>query len=254
MGKKAKKAVGIALTAFMVGALYAVEPTWLGVVGVLLGCAAGAYLLLTLDGKLELVNAVRLTVTLGLLCFFYCLLSHIAPAIINVALFGLSWFCLLAGIPVSLFLGYFQWRKSSKWWILPLLLSVIFVLSPPIITPIMGDKINDWRFEMSLDDYNKITNEFQQGAINVGPELSTIDKKEIANLPSEVIAVRAARLQHGTIVVEFLWSAGGRIHKGYVFRDFKDADSTMEKENIVNVEKRFRMRHVVGNWYHFVDY
>ena len=102
-----------------------------------------------------------------------------------------------------------------------------------------------------LAEYNKVVEDVKNGAISSTSTLGVIDLREIKDLPPDIIALRAARLSNGTVAVEFLRSNDGRIHKGYLFKDFQDSDAGADQ--IMRMEQRFELHQVEGNWYRFSD-
>ncbi len=176
----------------------------------------------------------------GTACLAFNVLATLTQNFVFVALAALTFFSLVIAVPITLIVGLLVWRKSSPLWMLPSIVCMVFGLSPWIARSV-GASFSDSQFNSHLSDYEKAVEDIKSQDIPTSTKFVEIDLNKI-KCPRNVIAVEAARCADGAVVVEFLVSAGGRIHKGYLFKGCDNAS-----------ERRYQLKHMVGRWYHFSD-
>jgi hypothetical protein len=180
-------------------------------------------------------------------CFTFTLWANIKPDGMPVALSALFHIALIIAVPVMLICGFILGRKSTKWWFLPAIICFVSLFTLWLTLPI-ARSFNDWQFKKQLSEYEATVNQ-----VSVRAGLSEIGFTEIklseVTAPVGVIAIRASRCKDEAIVVEFLRSAGGRVHQGYVFRGCENAIVYGADRS----QGRYDLRHLVGRWYHFSD-
>jgi hypothetical protein len=183
---------------------------------------------------------------LGMLCLVANIAAAIRPSFVAVMIAGSTFVMLIVAVPVALAAGVFSWRKTSRWWFLPPILCVIFAASPWIARPI-GESYNDRQFKAHFEQYEAAINEIKKQDLPSSAAFTPIDLSRI-KVPPGVIGIRAKRCANESVVVQFLVSAGGRIHKGYLFDGCEYAVLSTSPR-----EKRYSLRHITGQWYHFSD-
>lgn len=231
--------------------LYRLEPSTPAlVVLVLYLVAAGFVCLFSMKGMSGLRITAAITGVIGALCFISFLCTQLAPGPLCDASAGTTYLVLTGALVVTPIVGLIWWRRTSGWWIIPFFISAVLYFSVPV-TRSLGTSINDYIFRLHLNEYKRVVGEVESGAIRSTPELESINLTNIKSIPSGVIDVWAARLSNGCVYVEFLRSSEGRIHKGYLYRNFKESDAGAGP--IIQWDQRFELRHIVGDWYHFSD-
>jgi len=113
------------------------------------------------------------------------------------------------------------------------------------ISPSWGEWISEFRFRHSIEDYNSIAGDILFGKISATDELNPIDMRGTKGFPPGVIDIMAARCEGGAVVM-FLTASGGRIHKGYLYKNIGASSSC---KNIV--PSYYSLSHLQGNWYEF---
>jgi hypothetical protein len=153
---------------------------------------------------------------------------------------------LLIYLVASFVIGVFSWRKISRWWFAPFLVSIVFLLSVPIDKRI-GIVVADWNFRAHLSEYLKTVDDIKSGSVPSEETLMVVSPNKV---PSNVKVVMAAHYFDGATVVVFLVGSGFPLqHSGYVF-DGSDKNINCGAQ-FKSFEDKYRMRHVTGNWYHF---
>ncbi len=180
---------------------------------------------------------------IGTACLAFNVLATLTQNFLFVTLAALTFFSLILAVPITLVLGFFVWRKSSPLWILPSVICVVFAFSPWIARS-LGASFSDSQFNSHLADFERAVEDIKSQDIPRSTEFVEIDLSKI-KCPRNVLAVEATRCTDGAVVVEFLVSAGGRIHKGYLFKGCDDASN--------RPERHYQLKHIVGRWYHFSD-
>ena len=155
-------------------------------------------------------------IAVGAVCLSFTFLATIQPRFLFDVISGLTFFVLGVGFVASFILGLVRWRKNDVWWILPTVLSLLFLLSLRIVTA-LGEAYNDSRFRASLTEYENAVRRIQVRRIPDNETFIELNKSEI-QFPSNVLDIWAARCADGQVVVEFLTCARGRIHKGYLLQ------------------------------------
>lgn len=118
----------------------------------------------------------------------------------------------------------------------------------PWLTRPIARSFSDRQFRERQQDCERAVNEIRAQRNLTTANLDEIDLNKIT-LPAGVIAIRAARCEDGAVVAEFLVSAGGRVHQGYLFKGCEDPAVYGPNGR----ERRYRLRHLDGQWYHFSD-
>ena len=129
----------------------------------------------------------------------------------------------------------------------PALICVVFLFSFLLARPI-AKSVHDQQFREGQTDYEKAVNQIRTLPNVTKAKLEEVDLNAIAS-PAGVVAIRATRCEKEAIVVEFLVSARGRAHRGYLFRGCEDP----AVYGPGGIEGRCRLRHLGGQWYHFSD-
>jgi hypothetical protein len=175
-----------------------------------------------------------------------------------------QWLCIilsvvtLAGLVLALLatavLGFFKWKKTSRWWMGPALICLAFLSGGTWLTRPMGRLIADWRFAESSGEYIKVVDEVRDGTISCPAECrQKLTVLEAKGLPNRTRAIIAARCDTGAVVVGFLLDVDAPlVHEGYVYKGYQESDACILEA--MRPEQRWPyVRHVRGNWYHFSD-
>ncbi len=149
---------------------------------------------------------------------------------------------------VTLIMGLARWRKTSRSWIGPTLLCVVFILSILFIRNTgVFVALGDRQFMKHRDDYTSIVDQIKTGAVPCGSSLTKIN---IQNVPSHISSVWAARCPDGSIFVEFnLKPHIPQTSRGYLFKNYAETNNCFDE--ITKPEHRYHLSHITGNWYEF---
>jgi hypothetical protein len=193
--------------------------------------------------------ANRIIIVLGCCFFMFSLYAHILPSLICIAGAFLGFFILVLALLATVVLGLVRWRKSTRSWMIPVLLCLAFMSSAWINGPI-GVFIADQLFRSHLNEYSQVVDDVRSGVIPCGAGLSILDIKEY---PTHIIAVKGARCTNGAVVVAFLVSTDiPLLHEGYVFKGYAETNTCVADE--IRPERQWPyVRHVMEKWYHFAD-
>jgi hypothetical protein len=191
-------------------------------------------------------RAYQIIIALGLCLFLFLLYFHTIPSFIYFVGIDLTFFSLVLALFITGRVGFTRWRKSSRFWMFPVLLCLAFMSSPFWNDPI-GNFLADQYFVRHLNEYTQVVNDVRNGVIPCGETFSRIDVKKP---PPHIKYIFAVRCNDGkTILVDFLDDFSCVFfHEGYVYKGYIETDGCIP-ENI----RRHNLRHIVGNWYHFYD-
>jgi hypothetical protein len=191
------------------------------------------------------VNCI-IIIVLGIGFFWSLAAQQIRPSL----LYPFSSLICLCGLVVyfiaSLIIGFVSWRKSSRWWITPALICLVFILSAPLYLRV-GKVFADWEFKAHLQEYVEVVGDVKNGAVFCDTTLRIITPKV---LPSNVKRIMAVRYPDGSVIVMFL--VGGSFplyHTGYLFNGCGENNSCITQYKLL--ENKYYLRHVIGDWYHF---
>lgn len=175
------------------------------------------------------------------------------PSSVGVSLFqaftlGPCFFALLILFLWTFITGLAKWRKTSRWWMGPALFCVALIFFNTLAFKLVG---GDWQFKHHKDDYVKIVNSIQSGAI---PCSSTIDIINVSNLPPHIGNVRAMRCADGAVLIIFMGNGGCALggHAGYIFKGYSETNDCIP-ENMRPEHFLQFVYHIQGSWYGFSD-
>jgi len=196
-------------------------------------------------------NAASLRIALlsvavvGVVCVASIYSICVKETFLGVMVGGASFSLLVVLLPVVLFAGYLRWRKRSGLWILPAIVCVASLGAAWMVRS-LATTVADTTFKSHLSQYEAALREIKNDAPNLSERWKTVDLKK-TRPPPEVLSIMARRCGSNDLIVEFLVSAGGRIHKGYLFRGCVDSLGN----ELDDKEKRYRLTPVSGPWYRF---
>jgi hypothetical protein len=188
--------------------------------------------------------------SIGATLFCLEVYAYVWPSLFGIPLLLLAYLVMFAGLFVSLMFGFRRWRKLSPFWILPSILCAGILLATWFLAPPLGRRIADSRFKKNAKAYTSVVEGLQSGAIPCGSPDATDCTVPSRFAPSEVRKVLVSRCPGGIAHVEFLLDTRALlVHDGYLF---KGSDDSCIAERM-KPERRFYLRNVTGNWYHFSD-
>jgi hypothetical protein len=179
---------------------------------------------------------------------FSLLPLSIGPTIFQIAaefigLFGLI--CLLIG---TFIIGWNKWRTVSRFWIGPALCSAVCITSF-----VVGTKYGifafekTWQLKHHINDYVRITDAIQRGAIPCGTTRTAINT---TNLPPHIRNIVAARFPDGSTSIEFFSKNSSALwHIGYLYMNSSGTNSSIASDE----QQLWRLYHITGDWYEFSD-
>ena len=151
--------------------------------------------------------------------------------------------CLAIAIPFTLVVGIFHYGFRSFSWVVPPLLSAMFLSSWLLVGPI-SSHTDMWSFQHQYDEYDGVVKEVKSGTVPTGSTLKPLDLTKLEHHPWRTDGISAAHCNNGTVVVLFFASTGGRRRTGYLYDDCDDPNI-----RIVHGESRYQYYPMQGNWY-----
>ena len=194
-----------------------------------------------------------LIVVAGVLYFSLSLYTCVRPEWLGTIVSFLAFGFLGVTLVVTAILGLAKWRRLSRFWMMPTLLCLAFLLSARL-TVRLGQRIKDQEFETRESEYLKVVDGVKNGTIPCGPSCNAkLTVFQTANLPPNVRVLIGARCDNGQVVVAFLANTDvPLLHEGYVFKGY-DENSSCVTEAMRPENKWAYLRHVTERWYHFSD-
>ena len=199
----------------------------------------------------------RWIVALGSILLVLWLSLYIYPKFACLVLSVLLLLSLIALLPVALIDGISKWRKSSKFWPMPALVCVAFIVCTFYGVSPIASRISDKLFAWHRGDYVRIVNDFRDGRVLCASSCNEALKViEVTNLPAHVRDIFGAHCDGGSVVVLFRHDTNvPLLHEGYMFKDYGEASVC---------SKRFGsrehdwsdlpyVRQIEGHWYRFSD-
>jgi len=186
-------------------------------------------------------------ITLGAMGIASSVISTLAPNL----LLTLVYLACIALLIVLLLVGTVMWvtnRRAVPFSGIPPVLCFVVLLLFWAVIPIQTALIR-FQFRRHIDEYMAVVRDLKAGTILTDQTLRIIDLGTIPRAPREVIGLKAAHCGSGTIIAEFLVSAEGRVHRGYVFDDCNNANLHASAFAV----GRIHTDHIIGNWYEFSD-
>jgi len=195
----------------------------------------------------------------GVVCFVLRVSTYVMPEFVCVLLALVLFVGQAVFSFVLLWHGITRWRKTSRLWFVPGLLCFVFVLCSYFGSSPLGRRISDWRFGRHLGEYSKVVDGFRGGTIacqttcdaELDPVESTKTPADIGP-PVGVGNVWGERCDDGGYAVLFrLDTDVPLLHEGYIFKGYGEKSNCNTGSE--TPEKRWEIRHVMGQWYHFSD-
>jgi|SRR5581483_6664297 len=158
---------------------------------------------------------------------------------------------LLVILPVTIVVGWKQWRLSSRYTMLSPLVCLFFLTSVFFVGRV-EEGINTWRFTRNIYQYMRVVNNLKKGNPRTTTMLRNIETNRVPDLPNHIMQLEAAHCDNRTIVVKFLVASQGRIHSGYLFDDCDDPNISLVRN--IKHEPNVHLAPLAENWYEYVDY
>lgn len=194
----------------------------------------------------------RYSVAIGceaLILFILGVYAHTYPSMIVLLGIILLLVASLVMILICGALGFFRWRRLSRTWMMPSVLSFM-TLAIPFLTQPVGVAFADWKFKNARAQYMSVVQALAHSDSPFSTEYTLVS---VTNLPPHVRAVRVAKCGDGSIAVEFLIASDvPLLHSGYVSEGYSDT-SDCAKTNLAPSQIWPYVRPVVEKWYHFSD-
>jgi len=192
--------------------------------------------------------ALRTIVLLGI-CYAASPLFPVSYFLPLFLIFLFALFGLVIALPITLAMGIGKWRHTSRLWMMPFLLTLMFLLAPEVNFS-MKAQIADWTFKNDLSTYAQFVEDINDGIIptklgwnNLAPHL--IQQR----LPLGIMRVTASRNKKGVVVVEIYRVSSALAHSGYLYKNYDDKDISVPQD--MRPEEGLQLRHIVGKWYSF---
>ena len=133
--------------------------------------------------------------------FFLCLgASEVSPSLLLPIGTVVCLLVLVIQAIVCFTIGLSSWRKISRWWFIPLLVSIGFIALAPLILR-LGLICANREFRHNLPQYTTIIEDVKSGKIPCNESFEVILPNSV---PSEVKQIMALREKDGTVIVIFL--------------------------------------------------
>ncbi|HEX9200364.1 MAG TPA: hypothetical protein VF865_12445 [Acidobacteriaceae bacterium] len=198
-------------------------------------------------------------IVVGVSCFALKLSTHVMPEFLCVLL-ALALFVALAMLfVVALLVGFIRWRETSRSWFVPALVCLVFILCSWYFASPIGQRISNWRFGKHFAEYSRVVDGFRGGYISCrttcNAEFETVESTKIPGLiglPKGLREIRGERCDDGGFALLFwLDTDVPLLHEGYIFKGYREKSNC--NTGPMNPEKRWEIRHITGQWYHFSD-
>lgn len=191
----------------------------------------------------------KVIIPLGVIHLLATLFSHATPHWASVITATLSFIALLCLLILSIVLGLTRWRKSSRFWAIPGLVCLAFILIGRF-TPTVGRYLADRQFKKHLPEYELVVSEIRNSKQFHSTDLEMIKTSQRAY---NVRAIKAARCEDGQVIVALLLDTQvPLLHEGYVYVDLKNGDACIK--NSARPENNWAyIRPLTPGWYHFSD-
>lgn len=197
-------------------------------------------------------------ISVGTTCIATRLCSYAMPEFLSIFLSLLLFLLLLVLLFVAVRKGFVIWRQVNRFWITPSLVCVLFISCFYFASP-MGQLISNWQFSRHIAEYSRFVEAFENRAISCqapcNAELQRIeatDKNVRISRPPHIRQVMGARCNDaGTMLLFLVDTDVPLLHEGYLFKGYGENSNC--NNGSVKPEKRWEIRHITGNWYHFSD-
>ena len=199
----------------------------------------------------------RWIVALGSVLFILTLSLHLLPNFACLLLSGLALCVLVVLLCRSLVAGLLKWRKISKFWSMPAIVCVAFIMGSFYVAPPIGRHLSDRMFERHLGTYVRVVDDFRNGSVRCASTCDGVAEViEARSVPAHVRDIWGMHCEEGGVIVLFhLDTNVPLLHEGYMFRDYEESSDCGKRfgsREFVWSHLPY-VRQVEGNWYGFSD-
>ena len=215
------------------------------------------YLPVVVDERMEkaaMKTAYAVIVPLGLASVLSTLCMYASPHWAYLILDVVTFVALLIFLVLSAMLGFKRWRRASRFWMVPTIVCVIFILVDRY-TPAAGRFLADRQFKAHLTEYNEVVAEIRNTKnLQSAALVEMVRARHLEYLLHNVRSIKAERCEDNSIIVTFVLNTRVMLlHEGYLYKDYDNASANCAKEDVRPENKWPYLRPVVDNWYHFSD-
>ena len=183
--------------------------------------------------------------------------DRIAPNDLSVLVFVVLFSALVIAIGPFFGVGVGVWRKTSRYWMGPALLSCVMLLGI-LQCGNLGilEALEDWRLRHNMASYSRIVDAVRDGKLPCHPvrsEAAASSWESPLDLPPHTRTVWSDCCPDGSILVVFSDTRGSAVggHSGYLYKDYS-ATSSCASDFAIR-ERRYILRPIAKNWYRWVD-